>query len=118
MPWSTHASRSCLHLGYSQAGCACEACDRVLRCLEHARNGRVLEGGWKGATRLEGPLIQCCRDIRPFWSVQAAAQRMVEFWLGTFADPIYLGDWPASVKARIPYIPTITPELVRSAQAY
>ena len=37
---------------------------------------------------------------------------MVEFWLGTFADPIYLGDWPASVKARIPYIPTITPELV------
>ena len=44
--------------------------------------------------------------------VQAAAQRMVEFWLGTFADPIYLGDWPASVKARIPYIPTITPELV------
>ena len=44
--------------------------------------------------------------------VQAAAQRMVEFWLGTFADPIYLGDWPASVKARIPYIPAITPELV------
>ena len=44
--------------------------------------------------------------------MQAAAQRMVEFWLGTFADPIYLGDWPASVKARIPYIPTITPELV------
>ncbi len=37
---------------------------------------------------------------------------MVEFWLGTFADPIYLGDWPASVKARIPYIPAITPELV------
>ncbi|CAL5223968.1 g6575 [Coccomyxa viridis] len=45
---------------------------------------------------------------------KAAAQRMVEFWLGTFADPIYLGDWPASVKARIPYIPTITPELAKA----
>ena len=44
--------------------------------------------------------------------MQAAAQRMVEFWLGTFADPIYLGDWPESVKARIPYIPKINPELV------
>ncbi len=37
---------------------------------------------------------------------------MVEFWLGTFADPIYFGDWPASVKARIPFIPQITPDLV------
>ena len=45
-------------------------------------------------------------------AVQAAAQRMVEFWLGTFADPIYFGDWPASVKARIPFIPEITPDLV------
>ena len=38
---------------------------------------------------------------------------MVEFWLGTFADPIYRGDWPESVKSRIPFIPKITPELVR-----
>ena len=50
-------------------------------------------------------------------TMQAAAQRMVEFWLGTFADPIYLGDWPESVKARIPYIPKITPELVISTLA-
>ncbi|CAK0738170.1 hypothetical protein CVIRNUC_001004 [Coccomyxa viridis] len=45
---------------------------------------------------------------------KAAAQRMVEFWLGTFADPIYLGDWPESVKARIPYIPKINPELAKA----
>ena len=42
---------------------------------------------------------------------------MVEFWLGTFADPIYLGDWPESVKSRIPFIPKITPELVRPSPA-
>ena len=45
-------------------------------------------------------------------AMQVAAQRMVEYWLGTFADPIYFGDWPESVKARIPYIPKITPGLV------
>ena len=42
---------------------------------------------------------------------------MVEFWLGTFADPIYLGEWPESVKTRIPFIPKITPELVRPFSA-
>ena len=71
---------------------------------------RQLRRGWCGR-----PFIQCWRGRGVFWNVQAAAQRMVEFWLGTFADPIYLGDWPASVKARIPYLPTITPELVRFA---
>lgn len=32
--------------------------------------------------------------------------------LGAFADPIYLGDWPASVKQRISYLPQITSQLV------
>lgn len=50
--------------------------------------------------------------------MQAAAQRMVEFWLGTFADPIYLGRWPASVAARIPFLPKISPELVRPFVAW
>ncbi|ORY78256.1 putative beta-glucosidase [Protomyces lactucae-debilis] len=31
----------------------------------------------------------------------AAAQRHLEFWIGWFADPIYLGDYPASMRAKL-----------------
>lgn len=27
---------------------------------------------------------------------------------GIFGDPLYLGDWPASVKQRVPTLPAIT----------
>ncbi|BDA42218.1 beta-glucosidase 1A [Coccomyxa sp. Obi] len=40
-----------------------------------------------------------------------AAQRRLDFVLGLFADPVYLGQFPDSVKARVPYLPEITPEL-------
>ncbi|KAK9917352.1 hypothetical protein WJX75_003452 [Coccomyxa subellipsoidea] len=40
-----------------------------------------------------------------------AAQRKMEFMLGAFADPIFKGDFPASVKQRISFLPQITPQL-------
>lgn len=33
--------------------------------------------------------------------------------LGVFADPIYYGDYPASVKERVPVLHQITPDLAR-----
>ncbi|KAK9827612.1 hypothetical protein WJX81_006199 [Elliptochloris bilobata] len=44
---------------------------------------------------------------------QAAADRKVEFMAGIFGDPLYLGDWPASVKQRVPNLPTITSDQAR-----
>jgi beta-galactosidase len=32
---------------------------------------------------------------------RAAAERALEFYLGWFADPLYLGDYPASMRARV-----------------
>ena len=43
---------------------------------------------------------------------QAAAQRKPDFELGVFADPIYFGQFPDSVRARLPHLPEISPELV------
>ncbi|CAL8468095.1 g7634 [Coccomyxa elongata] len=40
-----------------------------------------------------------------------AAQRKMEAELGIFADPIYKGDYPASMKQRISSLPKITPQL-------
>ncbi|BDA42215.1 beta-glucosidase 1A [Coccomyxa sp. Obi] len=40
-----------------------------------------------------------------------AAQRRMEYELGMFADPIYKGDYPASMKQRISFLPKITPQL-------
>ncbi|CAL8468093.1 g7632 [Coccomyxa elongata] len=42
---------------------------------------------------------------------KGAAQRRLDFTLGLFADPVYLGQFPDSVRARVPYLPEITPEL-------
>ncbi len=40
-----------------------------------------------------------------------AAQRSLEFFLGWFADPIYLGDYPQAMKDRVgARLPTLTPE--------
>jgi hypothetical protein len=36
----------------------------------------------------------------------------MEYMLGLFADPIYKGDFPQSVKQRIPNLPTISSQLV------
>lgn len=36
----------------------------------------------------------------------------MEYMLGLFADPIYLGDYPASIKERVSVLQAITPELV------
>ncbi|DBA77308.1 TPA: hypothetical protein ACH3X2_000830 [Trebouxia sp. C0005] len=38
----------------------------------------------------------------------AAAQRHVDFTLGLYADPVYLGDYPQSVKALVPSLPALT----------
>ncbi|BDA42217.1 beta-glucosidase 34 [Coccomyxa sp. Obi] len=40
-----------------------------------------------------------------------AAQRRMEFQMGSFAEPIYKGDFPESVKQRITYLPKIVPQL-------
>ena len=38
-------------------------------------------------------------------TVQAAAERHIEFQVGLYADPLYLGDYPASVRERVPGLP-------------
>ena len=43
---------------------------------------------------------------------QAATQQKRDFILGVFADPIYFGQFPDSVRARVPHLPDITPDLV------
>ncbi len=43
---------------------------------------------------------------------QAAAQRKMDFEVGVYMDPIFFGQFPDSVRARLPYLPKITPELV------
>ena len=48
----------------------------------------------------------------PALGFQAAAQRRLEFMLGSFADPLYKGQWPDSVLARVPSLPTITDDQV------
>lgn len=40
--------------------------------------------------------------------MQAAAQRHLDFSLGLYADPIYFGDYPQSVKALVPSLPALT----------
>ena len=40
--------------------------------------------------------------------LQAAASRRLDFTLGLYADPIYLGDYPQSVKDRVPSLPALT----------
>jgi beta-glucosidase len=41
-----------------------------------------------------------------------AAQRYIDYRLGIFADPLWKGDWPASVRARIP--PSVLPPISES----
>ena len=50
--------------------------------------------------------------------MQDAAERKMEFMLGAFADPIFKGDFPASVKQRITFLPQITPQLVSSSLGF
>ena len=40
--------------------------------------------------------------------LQAAAARHLDFILGLYADPIFLGDYPQSVKDRVPSLPPLT----------
>jgi beta-glucosidase/6-phospho-beta-glucosidase/beta-galactosidase len=49
--------------------------------------------------------------IRLFlFCVQAAAERAMEFHMAIFADPVYKGDWPASVKERVTNLPHFSTE--------
>ena len=41
---------------------------------------------------------------------QAAAQRYLDFNLGLYADPCFLGDYPESVKQAVPALPAFTQE--------
>ncbi|KOS17986.1 Beta-glucosidase 1B [Escovopsis weberi] len=61
--------------------------------------GIVLNGDWALPWDAADP-----RDV-------AAAERRVEFMIGWFADPIYLGDYPASMRAQLgDRLPTFTAE--------
>jgi beta-glucosidase len=40
----------------------------------------------------------------------AAAQRRLEFFLGWYADPVFLGDYPQVMKDRVPHLPLFTDE--------
>ena len=44
---------------------------------------------------------------------QEAAQRKQDFEVGVFADPVYFGQFPDSVRARVPYLPDIPDKLVK-----
>jgi len=44
-----------------------------------------------------------------------AAQRYIDYRLGIFADPLWKGDWPASVRARIP--PSVLPPISAALRA-
>ena len=35
---------------------------------------------------------------------------------GIFGDPLWLGDWPPAVRARIPYLPKFSGQQARSPQ--
>lgn len=43
-------------------------------------------------------------------SLQEAAQRHLDFSLGLFADPVFKGDYPDSVRLRVPKLPKFTLE--------
>ena len=43
-------------------------------------------------------------------TVQAAAQRCLEFMCARFSDPVYFGDYPQVLKDSIPCLPAFTPE--------
>ena len=47
---------------------------------------------------------------------QDAAERKIEFMAGIFGDPLWLGDWPPAVRARIPYLPKFSSQQARSPQ--
>ncbi len=55
---------------------------------------------------------KCIKSRISISILQEAAQRRMEFQLGSIASPIYKGDFPESVKERISYLPKITPQLV------
>ncbi len=52
-------------------------------------------------------------------AVQEAAERYYEFQAGVYADPMFKGDYPASVKRRVPsyILPRISPELKKDLLA-
>jgi beta-glucosidase len=78
--------------------------------FEHAQKGQIgitLNGDWcepYSATDKEGT---------PFSKVLTiAAQRRLEFWIGHYADPVYLtGDYPACMRVQLgSRLPTFMPE--------
>ena len=55
------------------------------------------------------PPLECISvSIPP--RVQEAAQRHLDFSLGIYADPVFKGDYPASVRQRVKGLPAFTPE--------
>lgn len=42
--------------------------------------------------------------------MQDAAQRHLDFVLGIYADPIFKGDYPESVRQRVKHLPKFTTE--------
>lgn len=73
-------------------------------CLYYISCYLGLEIGARVCVKSRGPTV-----------LQEAAQRRMEFQLGSFAEPIYKGDFPESVKQRIAYLPKITPQQVFSS---
>jgi len=55
------------------------------------------------------PIAPCCSTIG---ADPVAAQRRLEFWIGHFADPVYLtGDYPASMRKQLgDRLPEFTPQ--------
>ena len=49
--------------------------------------------------------------------LQAAAQRYLDFNLGVYADPCFLGDYPESVRKAVPALPKFTKEQKKALKA-
>ena len=75
------------------------------KAVEIYRNDFATQNGKIGITNncdWREPLTQDIKDVE-------AAQRALEFFLGWFADPIYLGDYPEVMKKRVgDRLPTFT----------
>jgi beta-galactosidase len=82
--------------------------------LAHAKAVDVYRKKYKNSQKGQIGITNNCDWREPLTNSpadKAAAQRALEFFLAWFADPIYMGDYPACMRERLgERLPTFTPE--------
>lgn len=85
----------------------------------YRKHFQVQQGGLIGIT-LNGDWAEPLDPTDP--KHVAAAQRHLEFWIGWFADPIYFGDYPACMRAklgdRLPYFTDAQKKMIRGSSDF